>query len=151
MWRGHPHKIFQKDSGVRPKDCWKIQAITNWLGMGRSSWRVKKTSAVSLTTANHVLAPAAVTFVTGQVIKPEKLVDLRRRAMLASQTAMLSLAQTHLWRHVLCHGVPQKPANVCLYYDVVVFQFWNSGTVAQKRKGKMWWKWLHIHPRRVSC
>lgn len=46
--RGHRPLIFEKDSGLWPKDCWKIQGIANWLGMGRSSWGVKKTSTVSL-------------------------------------------------------------------------------------------------------
>lgn len=45
---GHRHLIFEKDSGVGPKDCWKIQATANWRGMGRPSRGAKEASAVSL-------------------------------------------------------------------------------------------------------
>ena len=151
MWRGHPHKIFQKDPGVGPKDCWKIQAITNWLGMGRSSWRVKKTRAVSLTTANCVLAPAAVTFVTGQVTKPEKLIDLTRRAMhCQSDRNAFSCSNTFMKICSLPWSSTETWKCMSLLWCgcISILKFRNNYS---KKKSKMWWKWLHIHPRQVSC
>lgn len=94
--RGHRHLIFERDSGFWPKDCWKIQGIANWLGMGRSSWGVKKTSAVSLMAANTICLTQHPLLRRWQSQRNLQTWQVGQRVV---NWGTLSLTRVSLWKH----------------------------------------------------
>lgn len=126
--RGHRQLIFERDSGFWPKDCWKIQGIANWLGMGRSSRGVKKTSAVSLTAANTICLTQHPLRKRWQSQRNLQTWQVGQRVVNRGTT--LSLTQVSLRKHLLCSEAPLKPGNGCLSCDGFSFEFWNSRTTA---------------------